>query len=124
MAHRGVIGPAIKLIVLAVVIFFVLYFLVPESAQRFFGTSVRDSAAAEKVDSTVDELQDADMNDIMDQVSAYISSVDPAVTVDQLKQILSSPEAKELMEQVQETGNAIIPEVADRIISLIPENNQ
>lgn len=47
MASRGLFGSIISVILLSIVVFFVLYLFVPEAAQQFFGTSIRDNKVAE-----------------------------------------------------------------------------
>lgn len=124
MAQRGIIGPAIKVVFLAVIIFFVLFFLVPDSAELFFGTSVRSARVAEAAEAAVDTVSDMTMDDAVNAVASYIRSIDPSVAVDQAKALASSPEFSQIVDQVQEKGSAAVSQAAEAIISTIQENRQ
>lgn len=107
MANRGIIGPAIKLVVLATLIFFFLYFLVPESSQRFFGTSIMDAHIEEVGDAVVEEVM----------------SIDPAITVEQAKELISSPAFRQILLQVQDVGSEAVDQAAEIAIEYIKQDN-
>lgn len=76
MAFRhGYIFSTIRVAIMAVMLFFIIYFLAPGAAMRFFGTSIRDSRVAEVTEGAYET----------------IISDDPSISSDRIMEILSDP---------------------------------
>ena len=93
---KGFFGGLIGLFVFSIIVFFVIYFLVPDVSIKFFGISVNSD---EYIESTI---------------SQAVSELDlPEGVLSDIQSYLSSPEGKEYLDKAQSAvGNS-----ADKAIS-------
>lgn len=56
MAGKGVIGSFLKLIIIAVVAYFVCYFFLPDFSNRFFGVSFRSTREANEARAVLEDM--------------------------------------------------------------------
>ena len=93
---KGFFGGLIGLFVFSIIVFFVIYFLVPDVSIKFFGISVNSD---EYIEATI---------------SQSVSELDlPEGVLSDIQSYLSSPEGKEYLDNAQSAvGNS-----ADKVIS-------
>jgi len=60
--EHGIIGSTLKILVLSVVVFFLLYFLFPGASEQFFGTSIKDTQVARASESVLTALEETDLS--------------------------------------------------------------
>ena len=124
MSRDNIISGTVSVFIFAIIVFFVLYFLVPEVSYRFFGISFNQEKAVietmEKYASDSNLLTDEDL----EQFQAYFSSKEGKALVRNVmkevgsdaakaRRLLSSPKLKEVVEKAKafvEEGKGTVSE--------------
>ena len=124
MSRDNIISVTVSVFIFAVIVFFVLYFLVPEVSYRFFGISFNQEKAVietmEKYASDSNLLTDEEL----EQFQAYFSSKEGKALVRNVmkevgsnaakaRRLLSSPKLKEVVEKAKafvEEGKGTVSE--------------
>ena len=124
MSRDNIISGTVSVFIFAVIVFFVLYFLVPEVSYRFFGISFNQEVvvidAIEKYASDSNLLTDEEL----EQFSSYFSSKEGKKMVrdimkgvgsnaEKARELLSSPKLKEVVEKAKafvEEGKGTVSE--------------
>ena len=124
MSRDNIISGTVSVFIFAVIVFFVLYFLVPEVSYRFFGISFNQEKAVietmEKYASDSNLLTDEEL----EQFQAYFSSKEGKALVRNVmkevgsnaakaRRLLSSPKLKEVVEKAKafvEEGKGTVSE--------------
>jgi hypothetical protein len=98
MARKGFFGSFFKALVIAVAVFFLLFFFTPETAQKYLGTSYRHDK--EKVEKTVQDAVSGALEKAKDVVSEK----------------LSDPELQQKFAALaKQTGSAFVDEVENLV---------
>jgi len=83
MAHEhGLITSVLKILILSVVVFFILYFLFPGASFQFFGTSIKDKQVAKASDTVIAMLEESGLSE------EEIAKAESALEDPRLKQAL------------------------------------
>ena len=124
MSRDNIISGTLSVFIFAIIVFFVLYFLVPEVSYRFFGISFNQEVvvidAIEKYASDSNLLTD----EVLEQFQAYFSSKEGKALVRNVmkevgsdaakaRRLLSSPKLKEVVEKAKafvEEGKGTVSE--------------
>ena len=124
MSRDNIISGTVSVFIFSVIVFFVLYFLVPEVSYRFFGISFNQEKAVietmEKYASDSNLLTDEEL----EQFQAYFSSKEGKALVRNVmkevgsnaakaRRLLSSPKLKEVVEKAKafvEEGKGTVSE--------------
>ena len=124
MSRDNIIRGTVSVFIFAIIVFFILYFLVPEVSYRFFGISFNQEKAVietmEKYASDSNLLTDEEL----EQFQAYFSSKEGKALVrnvmkdvgsnaSKARRLLSSPKLKEVVEKAKafvEEGKGTVSE--------------
>lgn len=84
---------------MAVVLFFIIYFLVPGASERFFGTSIRDSRIAE----------------VTEEAASIVSSELPDLSADDITALLSDPKVTQFIISAGSVSSDVVSQVVEYV---------
>ena len=102
---HGYVFSTLRVAFLAVVLFFVIFFLAPGASQRFFGTSIKDAKIKEVTAEATTILTDK------------ITSLDE----DDIKELLNDPKVRQTIINATSTSKDVVAEVVSYVQNEIGE---
>ena len=124
MSRDNIISGTLSVFIFAIIVFFVLYFLVPEVSYRFFGISFNQEVVV--IDAIKKYAEDSNLltDEVLEQFQAYFSSKEGKALVRNVmkevgsdaakaRRLLSSPKLKEVVEKAKafvEEGKGTVSE--------------